>query len=106
MSITSHNLLWLSYFQNAAEAARVVTHAVGLVQVVVVVVLDEVVEGVEGVEGVEEAVIAVAAADLGVVVVSTEVPAVHGSVDAIQCKLFGNNLYALLYAHGVRLVPR
>ena len=103
MSITSHNLLWLSYFQNAAEAARVVTHAVGLVQVVVVVVLDEVVEGVEGVE---EAVIAVAAADLGVVVVSTEVPAVHGSVDAIQCKLFGNNLYALLYAHGVRLVPR
>ena len=103
MSITSHNLLWLSYFQNAAEAARVVTHAVGLVQVVVVVVLDEVVEGVEGVE---EAVIAVAAADLGVVVVSTEVPVVHGSVDAIQCKLFGNNLYALLYAHGVRLVPR
>lgn len=100
MSITSHNLLWLSYFQNAAEAARVVTHAVGLVQVVVVVVLDEVVEGVE------EAVIAVAAADLGVVVVSTEVPVVHGSVDAIQCKLFGNNLYALLYAHGVRLVPR
>jgi hypothetical protein len=106
--MTSRDLRWLNYVQNAAVAVLAVFHAVGGVQAAVDLggVVVEVVEVVE-------VVIVVAVEDLGVMVavVPIEVAVVHNLLFSqkkppIVCWLYpGNSGFQCLHFRGYRFNP-